>query len=1029
MIDTDLLFPKLIRFIVGLLFGFILILIIGFILFEVNKDQIKSLLLDKVNNSLSGELIISDIHFSPFSNLPDVSIRIDSAHFYETKSLIRHQSPEPVLSFNKFFISFHLFKLITGELSVSGSEIEGGKINLLKYDNQSINLWNAMQSIDSTTQEDSLQHLVSALSSEINIKLENITMKDVRISFADKLNLYRIESNIQQIFLQFNAMESLMNLDLEGEMSDVQLNVRETAYLPRNDLHFDLSVTYDQALEKMDINKGYLTIEGLKFNSSGSIDAKNDMLDIHLDASDAEMTILSFLLDEELANYNANIWEKGTLEFAGSITGTYQKDLPLIQFDFDMQDYSLALPEKNDFLKNVTIEGSFSSGTKFDLSESSVAIDNFQIQTWNGYIHGNTRIQNLLHPFIDLNIESETSINGFEELIQFGQLDSLYGDLNLNVNISGEVELDSIHSSDLKMHIDLAYKDLGFRISGNPGFKPILNGRMRGKNGLIEIGEFKLSQHNTEVDLTGKFEWDTLTADPDSKMTASFQLTSKHLLLEDFPYFDSAGFIMFHHPIENLSTDLSIETYLHMFKEDNQIPDSKIKLSNLSFDAADLPEIEAMDVELDFINDTTGGFLLDISNLEINTSLGNAHLSGNLLFPDGNTMKLITSGEIDDARLLDIITLASNRYDPEGMHNRSDTINTIKKFQSDLDLHFHFRPFSIEEILITRADIDYYNKKGENLRLWETDLSLHHMVFDIPDSSLLYGISSFDSHIEIKRVETPWIKDVGVEIDANANEKVYAINFITNNLMVDSEEGQFIYDLNESVPVFHLSYNAGGLKIEKLLSRIYGRKIMTGNVGLGIDLTVKNNDFDFRSKAANGNVIITGEDLVVYGIDIDDFLKRYRKSQNFNLTDVGALFVLGPFGPVLTKGYSFTSLLSVEFGDTIQSNVPHFIAHWELNDGILETNDVAFSTLQNRMAIKGKINLPNDSIESIVFAVLDKKGCSLLDQKINGKYDNLTMGKVNIVGTLLGSIVNLMDAVVGNECDPFYQGSLEHPQK
>ena len=52
--------------------------------------------------------------------------------------------------------------------------------------------------------------------------------------------------------------------------------------------------------------------------------------------------------------------------------------------------------------------------------------------------------------------------------------------------------------------------------------------------------------------------------------------------------------------------------------------------------------------------------------------------------------------------------------------------------------------------------------------------------------------------------------------------------------------------------------------------------------------------------------------MIFDGIDLDDILQRYNRSQKFNLTDVSAFMIAGPFGAVVTKGSDFTSLISAD---------------------------------------------------------------------------------------------------------------------
>jgi len=66
-------------------------------------------------------------------------------------------------------------------------------------------------------------------------------------------------------------------------------------------------------------------------------------------------------------------------------------------------------------------------------------------------------------------------------------------------------------------------------------------------------------------------------------------------------------------------------------------------------------------------------------------------------------------------------------------------------------------------------------------------------------------------------------------------------------------------------------------------------------------------------------------------------------------------------------------------------------------------------------------------MDSITLAVIDKKGRAIIDQTINGSFTDPEMGKINVVGTLLGAVINVFKSIAGNNCMPFYTGSIEHP--
>ena len=162
-------------------------------------------------------------------------------------------------------------------------------------------------------------------------------------------------------------------------------------------------------------------------------------------------------------------------------------------------------------------------------------------------------------------------------------------------------------------------------------------------------------------------------------------------------------------------------------------------------------------------------------------------------------------------------------------------------------------------------------------------------------------------------------------------------------------------------------------------------------------------------------------------MDIDDLLKKYKRRQKFNLVDVSAFMLAGPMGAVVTKGSDFGSLLSANLKEDDTTVVSMALANWNIQNGILETEDVAFSTLANRLAFDGKFDFANDSIPGFTAYVIDKNGCSLMEQNISGKVDSLEVSKLKIAKTLLGSVINFINSVVGVKCEPVYQGAVQHP--
>lgn len=175
------------------------------------------------------------------------------------------------------------------------------------------------------------------------------------------------------------------------------------------------------------------------------------------------------------------------------------------------------------------------------------------------------------------------------------------------------------------------------------------------------------------------------------------------------------------------------------------------------------------------------------------------------------------------------------------------------------------------------------------------------------------------------------------------------------------------------------------------------------------------------------NVNIQGTDIHIMGADIEAYIDKYKRSQNFNLVDVGAVMFAGPVGLALSKGSDYTFLLIKSKGDD-STVVNQFVSEWDLKNGKLSIGDLAMSTEKSRIASLGIYDLNKDSIDFRIL-VLDKHGCALADQRLYGFTNDVKSGKVKVVKTLLGPVTNFFRNVGVANCEVIYTGKVSHPEK
>ena len=119
-------------------------------------------------------------------------------------------------------------------------------------------------------------------------------------------------------------------------------------------------------------------------------------------------------------------------------------------------------------------------------------------------------------------------------------------------------------------------------------------------------------------------------------------------------------------------------------------------------------------------------------------------------------------------------------------------------------------------------------------------------------------------------------------------------------------------------------------------------------------------------------------------------------------------------------------MLTAKKGDS--TRISKISSNWHLQDGKITINDVAFETLENRIAAKGWLDMRSDSLD-IVVGVIEATGCAIIDQRIYGTGADPEYGKVKVIRTLLSPVTKVLNRIVARDCEVFYDGIVQHPAK
>ncbi|MEP1214041.1 MAG: AsmA-like C-terminal region-containing protein [Marinobacter sp.] len=240
--------------------------------------------------------------------------------------------------------------------------------------------------------------------------------------------------------------------------------------------------------------------------------------------------------------------------------------------------------------------------------------------------------------------------------------------------------------------------------------------------------------------------------------------------------------------------------------------------------------------------------------------------------------------------------------------------------------------------------------------------------------------------------------------------------------------GRAEVDVSLKTPAIQLENRLTGFDFGAFMRILNPDQGAAGKIDLELTLNAKGSSWQELRQNARGRLDLSSGELSFDGFDLDEELEDYTDTQRFNLIDAGAVFLAGPVGLVVTRGYEFTGLLGGSGGST---TIAQMVSEWSIENGVARASDVAFRTPENRLALSGALNFGNYSFQNLRVAVVDSEGCAVVEQQITGPFHEPEIERPNVLVTVTGPMLDLVErgvqAITNEECETFYAGAVEHP--
>ena len=344
------------------------------------------------------------------------------------------------------------------------------------------------------------------------------------------------------------------------------------------------------------------------------------------------------------------------------------------------------------------------------------------------------------------------------------------------------------------------------------------------------------------------------------------------------------------------------------------------------------------------------------------------------------------------------------------------------------------RLLTVKRISISEGRLAYTDEgSSERVKVDDFDATIRNLSYGGTDGARPFKNISFTGDIKCNTLTINNLILTSLVMRTAGGNGILDINPVRMDIFGGTGKGSVHVDVTGASPHYRVITTLNRCRVGELIQAFsppkFPGKSIEGMVNFSADVTAEGKSVDEMKRSLSGDVSLKGDNLILYSIDIDALIPKYERSQNFNLVDVGAFFLMGPFGPVLTKSYNFGSLYEELQGG--KGNIRKLVSIWKVKNGAAEAIDVALATKKYRIAMKGGLNFINDQFVDVTVAVLDKRGCAVYSQKVHGPFNKAKIEKVSILKSITGSMSNaLKDAwkFLGGECTVFYSGSVAQPE-
>ena len=958
----------------------------------VKQDAIVKSLIETANKDFKGAIRIKGSHIAPFADFPYISIDIEGLEIFEEDDF---DSKKRILQINETYIGFDISGLMTGKYDVKTIRLTDGDIRLVRHLDGSFNIVKAF--------ETGLPP--EKVKEEFHLDLKSIKLDKIDISKYNESNGMMVDAYITKTTTSFKTTNKHLSIGLDSKFELSLIKNGDTTFIRHKHFEVDTKLDLDELTQVLSITETEVLLEGASFQFGGKVDFKDEAnVDLHFKGNNQNFDLYLAMLPKDLSESLKEFDNQGKIFFDARIKGkTMNGQQPQINAKFGCKNGYFNNLESKKKLEKIGFKGSFTNGSKRDLSTMRFELENFSAKPEAGTFKGKLSVENFDSPTIDMNLISDFDLDFLAKFLNTKELKGLSGRVILTLNFHDIIDLNnpekSIERLNESYYSKLEIRKLKFK---TPRYHlPLenldLQATMIGNRANIE--QFNMKIGKSDLNITGSVsDLIAIIHHSSDLVSTDLKIKSKFLDIKELTSGDKNA-KPFDEQINNLSLSLKFLSSAKAISESKTLPLGEFFIEDLHAKMKHYPH-ELKNFHADLFVDENDFRLMDFSGMIDNSDF---HFSGrldnyNIWFDE--KIKGDTRVEFDlTSKLLqfdNVFTYGGDRFVPE--EYRHEEINNLK-LHGVTALHFDgalkSTDFQLEQF---EGKMKIHPLKFEQFK-GRVHLENEFLSVDQFKGKMGHSNFSLDMNYNLSKTKSSksnfiHLSGKRLDVDELMNYQSPPVKEGSGTPKVNHDEVFSIYDFD--FPIIHITTDIGQLNyhqynLQHLKADIQSegqhvvhiKKLAFDAAGGYMDIAGYLSGKDKKHIYFKPDIKVKSVDLDKLMVKFDNFGQDHLVSENlhgkFSGRITGKIHLHADFDPIINDSEIIIDMLVLN--GRLENYGPILALSDYFEDNKLKS--VEFDTLKNTLTIKKSvIEIPTMNINSSLgFIEINGK------QKISDKMD------------------------------------------